>query len=280
MLCSIAVAMAGCSVDEPTASSAGEASDDSSGQKVTVAGDSISFGLGSELRDVVPDDVDVKVIGEGGTGLARPDKFDWPDRLAELADDFPPTTLVFSVGSNDHQDIADSDGSVVVPLSNTDEWDAEYSARLGGGVRRLRGHGHERRVGRPGPDLGPVGRRVQPAHPPTRHGTGGDPALGEGGGPLGAARFRGDQGDRLPHRGRTAPLAEVLPASRRGAASSTGRQLRLGGRARSWSESGRVGGGSGSLVLVALGPEGVFRWGWSTRTSRRGWRSWSSRGGG
>ena len=138
--CSIAVAAAGCSVDEPTASSVGEAGE-SSVQKVTVAGDSIAFGLGSELRSVVPDDVDVKVIAEGGTGLARPDKFDWPDRLAQLADDFPPTTLVFSVGSNDRQDIADSDGSVTVPLSNTEEWDAEYSARLGAAFDAFEGTG-------------------------------------------------------------------------------------------------------------------------------------------
>jgi len=138
-LCSLAVATSACSVDEPVAD--GDANGASSEQKVTVAGDSIAFGLGSELRGAVPDDVDVKVIAEGGTGLARPDSFDWPDRLAQLADDFPPTTLVFSVGSNDRQDIADSDGTVIVPLADTDAWDAEYSARLAAAFDAFEGTG-------------------------------------------------------------------------------------------------------------------------------------------
>lgn len=103
--------------------------------KVTVAGDSISVGLGAQLRDVVDaaatgDDAVVKVIGMPGTGLARPDSFDWPTRIRELAADHPPDVLVFSVGSNDAQDLTDVDGDVVVTMSDDDEWDAEYSRRL------------------------------------------------------------------------------------------------------------------------------------------------------
>ena len=67
--------------------------------KVTVAGDSISVGLGSAIRTALVDDAVVKVIGEEGTGLARPDRFDWPARLAELAREFPPQVLVFSLSS-------------------------------------------------------------------------------------------------------------------------------------------------------------------------------------
>jgi uncharacterized protein len=117
--------------DDGSGSLGGSADRDAGAAKVTVAGDSISYGLGTELREVVPDGVEVKVIGEGGTGLARPDKFDWPARLETLAREFPPTTLLFAVGSNDHQDLADSEGTVVVPLADEQQWDAEYSARLG-----------------------------------------------------------------------------------------------------------------------------------------------------
>jgi lysophospholipase L1-like esterase len=99
-------------------------------RKVTVAGDSISVGLGAELREVVDDSTVVRVIGEGGTGLARPDVFDWPGRIEELARDFPPSVLVFSVGSNDAQDLTDADGDTVVTMAEEDDWDAEYSARL------------------------------------------------------------------------------------------------------------------------------------------------------
>jgi len=119
----------------------------SSSRKVTVAGDSISVGLGSHLRTVLQDgdegdddegdgdegdgdDTVVKVIGEGGTGLARPDNFDWPSRIRALAAEFPPDVLVFSVGSNDAQDLTDADGRVVVTMSDEEAWDAEYSRRL------------------------------------------------------------------------------------------------------------------------------------------------------
>jgi len=98
--------------------------------KVTVAGDSISVGFGAQLREVVPVPVVVKVIGEEGTGLARPDRFDWPARLSTLARDFPPRVLVFSVGSNDAQDLRDVAGNIVTRFADTAAWDAAYRQRL------------------------------------------------------------------------------------------------------------------------------------------------------
>ena len=101
--------------------------------KVTVAGDSISVGLGASLRTALGSGVDVKVIGEGGTGLARPDTFDWPARLAKLAREFPPTVLVLSLGSNDAQDLTDASGKDLVPFAKfppSAAWDAEYTRRL------------------------------------------------------------------------------------------------------------------------------------------------------
>jgi len=98
--------------------------------KVTVAGDSISVGLGAAFRGVVPADTVVKVIGVEGTGLARPDTFDWPTRLAELARDFPPQVLVLSLGSNDAQDLLDAQGRPVAAFADTQAWEDEYAARL------------------------------------------------------------------------------------------------------------------------------------------------------
>ena len=63
--------------------------------------------------------------------LLRPDVFDWPTRLDALATDFPPEVLVMSVGSNDHQDLTDASGEVVVAFSDEGAWDSEYSRRLG-----------------------------------------------------------------------------------------------------------------------------------------------------
>ncbi len=111
------------------------AASDGGARKVTVAGDSISVGLGAALRDAVDggavgEGTEVKVIGEPGTGLARADSFDWNARLDELARDFPPDVLVFSLGSNDAQDLVDADGDVVVTMADDDAWDEEYSRRL------------------------------------------------------------------------------------------------------------------------------------------------------
>lgn len=106
--------------DEPAAAGTG---------KVTVAGDSISVGIGTQLRAQLPER-EVKVIGESGTGLARPDSFDWPARLEALARDFPPEVLVLSLGSNDAQDLVDPSGQLVAPLQDEPAWDAEYAARL------------------------------------------------------------------------------------------------------------------------------------------------------
>ena len=122
----VAVVAAGCSGsgDDTAAASDGGA------RKVTVAGDSISVGLGAALREAVGDGTEVKVIGEPGTGLARADSFDWNARLDELARDFPPDVLVFSLGSNDAQDLVDAGGDVAVTMADDDAWDEEYSRRL------------------------------------------------------------------------------------------------------------------------------------------------------
>lgn len=102
--------------------------------KITVAGDSISVGLGASLRAVVDESTVVKVIGVEGSGLARPDTFDWPARLAELARDFPPEVLVLSLGSNDGQDLADGEGEPVAALDDDQAWDEAYRARLDAAV--------------------------------------------------------------------------------------------------------------------------------------------------
>ena len=96
---------------------------------MTVAGDSISVGLGAMLREVL-DDVEVPVIGEPGTGLARPDGFDWPTRLERLAAEFPPDVLVFSLGSNDAQPLVAPDGAAVASLEDDAAWEQEYRRRL------------------------------------------------------------------------------------------------------------------------------------------------------
>ena len=125
-----AVTLAGCSSKENSVTNAEP-------YKVTVAGDSISFGLGPAIREQVATrpNSQTKVIGVGGTGLARPDNVDWPGRLETLAKDYPPRVLVLSLGSNDAQDLTDENGKTVARFAPADTadgaaWDAEYSTRL------------------------------------------------------------------------------------------------------------------------------------------------------
>lgn len=130
LLMAMTVLAAGCSASTTSSPSNQPSVAASALPKVTIAGDSISVGFGVALRPMLERSYDVKVIGEDGTGLARPDRFDWPARLQKLAREFPPATLVFSVGSNDAQDLTDAAGKVVVPFSDSARWDAEYSRRL------------------------------------------------------------------------------------------------------------------------------------------------------
>lgn len=141
LVASLVLLVAACASGGESGGGAAVAQDAATTRKVTVAGDSISVGLGAALREEVPSDVEVKVIGEEGTGLARPDVFDWPERLRELARDFPPTVLAFSVGSNDAQDLTDASGQVVAAMADTGAWEAEYRARLAAAFDAFAGTG-------------------------------------------------------------------------------------------------------------------------------------------
>ncbi len=63
------------------------------------------------------------------TGLARPDQFDWFERLSEqMVSETPPEAVIWMVGGNDNQDMLTEAGRVSYP---SPEWEAEYRARVG-----------------------------------------------------------------------------------------------------------------------------------------------------
>ncbi|MEQ8716196.1 MAG: hypothetical protein RIE08_01175 [Acidimicrobiales bacterium] len=95
----------------------------------TVAGDSISVGLGRQLVGLVGGGVTVDVIGVQGTGLAFPNGYDWPARAEEIAEGNPPDVFVFSVGTNDFVDLLDDSGAVVARWGEPG-WSVAYAARL------------------------------------------------------------------------------------------------------------------------------------------------------
>jgi hypothetical protein len=73
---------------------------------VLVFGDSMADGVWGGLARAMVRDTSIKLIrkGRNGTGLARPDVYDWPAKLPELLDQDIPDLAIVSFGLNDRQD--------------------------------------------------------------------------------------------------------------------------------------------------------------------------------
>jgi hypothetical protein len=64
-----------------------------------------------------------------GTGLARPDLYDWSDHLQDLLQrEGPPLAAVLWFGANDDQPLRNGDGQLLPP--DTPEWRTEYASRI------------------------------------------------------------------------------------------------------------------------------------------------------
>ncbi len=97
--------------------------------RVYVAGDSFVEWMGYDFADFSKRDqfttslLDFKL----SSGLARPDYFDWPARLAQaMAKDPRPEAVVWFSGANDYTDMRNDSGSLT---RGTAEWTAEYGKR-------------------------------------------------------------------------------------------------------------------------------------------------------
>lgn len=98
-----------------------------------IAGDSLSAEYGKALilraeetevmREVAPVDFVI------ATGLARPDKFNWPAEIAAKSEELDPEVVVLMFGSNDDQSIEAPDGHVY--SFGTENWVKEYRRRVG-----------------------------------------------------------------------------------------------------------------------------------------------------
>lgn len=96
--------------------------------RVLVSGDSLMGWIGPALtQELRGQPMDLTEDWEVGSGLARPDVINWPDRLAEDMEADDPEVVVLGFGGNDAQDMSTDDG--VVRLG-TEEWAAEYQRRV------------------------------------------------------------------------------------------------------------------------------------------------------
>ncbi len=113
--------------------------------KLLVAGDSMTEFFGPALLNQASAQGKAKgnVITKYGTGLVRPDFFDWSIYAQQLMDQYQPEAVVVLMGGNDGQGITLADGQVLP--DGTDAWAKEYRRRVGV-VMRIFANGGKRRV--------------------------------------------------------------------------------------------------------------------------------------
>lgn len=98
--------------------------------KIAFVGDSSADGLwGGVIRIVtrdacLKDQIEPLRLAKNGTGLTRPDKFDWVGAIAPIVEKEKPALFVISLGLNDRQ-------SVVLGDQVTALGSADYAARYG-----------------------------------------------------------------------------------------------------------------------------------------------------
>jgi uncharacterized protein len=112
--------------------------------KILIIGDSsIQAGLGTALERRLKDfdGVTVMRFGLHSTGLARPDYFNWMDKLTELKKDFDPDLTIAYFGDNDCQGLASVDGKAVAKFGS-DEWKSEYGNRVQAIVKLMKDGGN------------------------------------------------------------------------------------------------------------------------------------------
>ena len=106
--------------------------------RVLVVGDSLGLSFGRSLATKLDATglVKASVDGREGTGLARPDAFDWIAQLrADIVRDHPEVVVV-SFGGNDDQDVQVS--GRFIPF-NSPTWQAIYASRVAQVISTVRG---------------------------------------------------------------------------------------------------------------------------------------------
>lgn len=97
--------------------------------RILMIGDSIMAGIGPSLKKEIIDRIDGKVVlhAQIASGLARPDIFDWQDKLEMILSESKFDTILIMLGTNDNQDFVEN-GSIL--SYGTTEWKKAYKQRL------------------------------------------------------------------------------------------------------------------------------------------------------
>jgi hypothetical protein len=98
--------------------------------RIVIVGDSLSQGIGYAADSLFkPFWTEVYKQGQISSGLARPDYFNWPDRMQTIVDRANPDLVLVMLGENDNQGLLYPDGSLEQDIG-TVEWAAHYQERV------------------------------------------------------------------------------------------------------------------------------------------------------
>lgn len=111
--------------------------------RLWIGGDSLAITPGQSFVNLAPSTEVIDVAGNNvdgyvGTGLARPEVFNWPAHMLDAIAQDDPDVMVLTLGSNDDQ-VLTGDGGVG-PFGSP-EWITEYRRRVGGMMDVVAGDG-------------------------------------------------------------------------------------------------------------------------------------------
>lgn len=119
--------------------------------RILIIGDStIESGLGTDLERRLEEFTGITVLrfGKHSTGLARPDYFNWLEKLAELQEEFNPDLVIAYFGDNDCQGLSTLEGAFITKFGTTD-WDQIYGERVAAIVAQMQTGGSCVMIGMP-----------------------------------------------------------------------------------------------------------------------------------
>ncbi len=113
---------------------------DPKARKVLIVGDYVAGGLAWGLDQALASEPKLAVIDKSndGTGLVRPDFFDWNKTLPEILNSEKPDLVVVVIGANDRQQIRTANERLAVGSA---PWEKIYTERVDGMVDTLKVYG-------------------------------------------------------------------------------------------------------------------------------------------
>ncbi len=113
---------------------------DADAKKILVVGDYVGGGLAWGLEQELADETKLAVVdrSNSGSGLIRPDFYDWNKSLPEILNREKPDIVIVALGSNDRQQLRVGNERFAI---RSDEWEKGYLARVDGLVETLKVYG-------------------------------------------------------------------------------------------------------------------------------------------